>query len=223
MSLFVDASTGEPVDFEIRDVVLAGYTGREQEEVRKHVEELAAHGVPAPERVPCYYRVTPDLVVVQDSIDVLGSGTSGEVEFILLRAGGEWYVGLGSDHTDRDHERLSITHSKQLCAKVVCPQLWRLSEVAPHWDQVILRAFSGPEQRLYQEGPATAMLDPDDILARVEERTGNGLDGVLVFSGTIPLTGELECAERFGAELHDQATGLSLRLDYRVNVMQPLD
>lgn len=223
MNLFVADSTGDPIDFEIDSVVLAGYTGRDQELVRRHVEELAAHGVPGPERVPAFYAATPGMVVAADAIDVLGGETSGEVEYLLLRAGGELWVGLGSDHTDRGLERHSVTFAKQLAPKVVCPRLWRYADVADGWDRLVLRAWSGAERRLYQEGPVTEMLDPEDILARTERRTGRGLDGVLVFSGTLPLAGELEYSDRFAAELRDERDGRSLTLEYTINTVDPLD
>lgn len=224
MTQFHAEPSGEPLEFAAADVVLAGYTGRDQESVRKHIEELAEHGVPGPERVPTFYRATPGLVVAGDRIDVLGSETSGEVEFILLHAGGTLYVGLGSDHTDRGHERVSITHAKQLCAKVVAPGLWRYDDVAPHWDRLVLRSYAGAERRLYQEGPVSAMLDPGDILERVKARAGlDDLADVLVFSGTLPLVGELSYADRFAAELSDEVTGRRLSLEYAVNVIEPLD
>jgi hypothetical protein len=223
MSLFHDAATGAPIAFSPRAVVLAGYTGRDQAAVQRHIDELAEHGVPGPARIPAFYSVTPGLVTTAEAIDVLGDETSGEVEFLLLRSDGELYVGLGSDHTDRGLERASVTHAKQASAKVVSPQVWRHADVAGHWDQLVLRAFVGAERRLYQEGPVTAMLDPEDILERVEARTGRGLDGVLVFSGTLALTGELDCSDRFAAELCDGATGARLALEYSINVVQPLD
>lgn len=220
---FVLADDGGRVDFEPRAVVLAGYTGRDQDAVQRHVEELLAHGVPAPAHVPTFYGVTRGAVVAADAIDVLGGATSGEAEMIFLRAGGELYVGVGSDHTDRKLERESVTYAKQLCPKVVSPQVWRYADLSPHWNRLVLRAFSGAGRRLYQEGPVTEMLDPEDILARVERRTGAGLDGVLVFSGTLPLAGELEYADRFAVELADEETGRTLAVDYAVNVVEPID
>jgi hypothetical protein len=223
LSIFSDAATGAPVPFDVAGVVLAGYTGRDQELVRRHVAELAEHGVPGPERIPAFYSVTPGLVSPARSIDVLGPDTSGEVELILLHSGGELYVGLASDHTDRALERQSVRFAKQLCPKVVCPELWRHADVADHWDRLVLHSFSGAERELYQDGPVTSLLDPEDILDRARARTGRGLDGVLVFSGTVPLVGELQCADRFAAELLDAATGRSLSLEYTVNVVDPLD
>jgi hypothetical protein len=223
MSLFRDAATGAPVPFTPRAVVLAGYTGRDQAAVQHHIDELAAHGVPVPARVPAFYSVTPNLVVAANAIDVLGAETSGEVEFLLLHAGGGLWVGLGSDHTDRGLERESVTHAKQTSPKVVCPDLWGHDDVAGHWDRLVLRSYAGAGRRPYQEGPVTAMLDPHDILERVQARTGRGLDDVLVFSGTLGLLSELDCSDRFAAELVDERTGARLALEYTVNVIEPLD
>ena len=223
MSMFVEAGSGQPLPAEINGVVLAGYTGRDQESVRRHIEELADHGVPVPERVPSFYSVTPGLVVTADSIDVLGSETSGEAEFVLFRSNGELYVAAGSDHTDRALERDSVTYAKQVCPKVVSREAWRYAEVEAGWDRVELRAFAGEDRRIYQEGSAADLLDPEEILGRVEARTGHGLDGVLVFSGTLGLAGELSFADRFEVELRDQATGNRLGVQYRINVIDPLD
>ncbi|HZD69422.1 MAG TPA: DUF2848 family protein [Actinomycetes bacterium] len=220
-----DVASGRRIDVRPRDVVLAGYTGRDQDAVRRHVEELAAHGVPAPRRVPAFYRVTPDRVIVADRIDVLGPETSGEGEFVLLAAGGEVYVGVGSDHTDRGLERDSVWRSKQLCPKVVGPQVWRLADAVPHWDHLVLRSYTGAESRPYQEGPATTLLDPAGILERVRERTAREgePDGLVVFSGTLPLLGRLEFGEAFAVELVDEEHGPALRLAYAVDVAGRLD
>ena len=46
---------------------------------------------------------------------------------MLLNIEGEWYVGIGSDHTDRVLEAVSIRKSKQVCAKPISKELWPLS------------------------------------------------------------------------------------------------
>lgn len=220
---FTEASSGRAIELEVRDVVLAGYTGRDQEAVRRHVAELAAHGVPAPERVPAFYRVTPELVAATDRIDVLGRSTSGEGEFILFRTDGDLFVGVGSDHTDRAVEAQDVAKSKQLCHKVVGTSVWRLADVRPHWEHVTLRSFGDDDERAYQSGPAASLLDPEEILRRVAARTGAETEGLLVFSGTLPLAGELEYASRFRVELADEEHGLRLELAYAVEVKDLLD
>ncbi len=75
--------------------------------------------------------------------------------------------------------------------------------------------------RPYQEGPVTSLLDPEEILRLVAARTGRPLDDVLVFSGTIPLAGELEYASRFRVELADELLGMHLAVAYAVEVQRP--
>jgi hypothetical protein len=224
---FVDDLSGLQIPFEVRDVVLAGYTGRDQEAVRQHVAELAAHGVPAPERVPAFYRVSPDRLVGTSRLGVLGSSTSGEGEFVLFRAGGTQYLGVGSDHTDRHTERDSVRLAKQLCAKVAGTRVWPLAHAAAHWDHLELRSFAGDRAaaRPYQRGPVTALLDPQEIWQRALARIGAGTEpgGLLVFCGTLPLLSELAFDRRFAVELADDACGQTLRLEYEVDAAEPLD
>jgi len=220
---FTEALSGSAVELDLRDVVLAGYTGRDQEAVQRHVEELAEHGVPAPRRVPAFYRVTPDLVAVTDRISVLGGETSGEGEFILFGVDGAQFVGVASDHTDRAVERDDVAKSKQLCRKVVGGRVWRLADIGPHWSHVMLRSYADGATRPYQEGPVASLLDPKEILRRVEARIGRDLEGVLVFSGTIPLAGELTYASRFRVELVDELHAMRLETEYTVEVTDLLD
>jgi hypothetical protein len=214
---------GTPVAFEPSDVVLAGYTGRDQAAVRRHVEELAAHGVPAPKKVPAFYRVTPGLVAATDRIAVLGPHTSGEGEFILFRFDGELVVGVASDHTDRALEREDVAKSKQLCTKVVGGTLWRLADVLPHWGHMTLRSFSDDGPRPYQEGPVEGLLDPEEIWRLVSDRAGGAPEGLLVFSGTLPLAGELAYGSRFAVELVDERHDRRLSVAYDVEVHPLLD
>jgi len=218
---FVDEATARELGFEVRDVVLAGYTGRDQEAVRLHVEELAAHGVPAPERVPAFYRVSRDRVVAARRIDVLGPETSGEGEFLIFRWDGELWIGVGSDHTDRALERESVTRSKQICPKVVAPGVWRLGTLRERWERLTLRSFA--DGRVYQEGPAAALLDPEDIHAMALHRSAGDGEGLLVFSGTLPLLGELIYARRFAVELVDEVRGARLHVEYEIDAADPID
>ena len=68
----------------VRDVVIAGWTGRDPRKVREHVEELALLGVPRPAAVPCFYRAGPETLTSAATIDCLGEGSSGEAEYVLV-------------------------------------------------------------------------------------------------------------------------------------------
>ena len=100
--------------------------------MRHHVDELAAIGVPGPSTVPLYYRGSQSLVLQADAIQVLGSGTSGEVEPVLIQGADDLLVTVGSDHTDRDAESQSIALAKQACPKVLANQAWRFADVVDH-------------------------------------------------------------------------------------------
>src|SRR6185369_7877834 len=114
-----DVDGGAPVELSPRQLVVAGWTGRDSAAIEHHIHELAAIGVPRPSSVPLYYRLAASLLTQAPQIEVLGPGSSGEVEPVLLRAGGRWWLTVGSDHTDREAERAGVALSKQLCPKPI--------------------------------------------------------------------------------------------------------
>jgi hypothetical protein len=99
----------------IETLVIAGWTGRDEAAVERHIAELQALGVTRPRTVPCFYRVGANLLTQTDVIDVTGVDSSGEVEFVLVSLDDALYVGVGSDHTDRKVEAYRVTVSKQMC------------------------------------------------------------------------------------------------------------
>src|SRR5215218_6040179 len=116
---FTVEGSDQPLAFEARRLLIAGYTGRDQAAVARHVAELREHGIPAPARTPALYALAPDRLTTATPVAVVGSQTSGEAEFVLIVSRGVLYVGVGSDHTDRDLERLSVPRSKQVCPKPI--------------------------------------------------------------------------------------------------------
>lgn len=149
---------------QVRQLVIAGWTGRDEAALRKHIRELEAISVKAPKSTPIFYRVSASLFTHATEIQVCGPDTSGEVEFVLIQDDGALRVALGSDHTDRKAETIGVSLSKQLCAKPVSRDTWRYDEVQPHWEKLVLRAWADGE--LYQEGSVAAMRSPEDLLAR---------------------------------------------------------
>lgn len=217
----------EEIHFEMRRMVNAGYTGRDQEKVRHHIEELKKEGVPAPQSTPTAYEMITQLVYFDQEIEVVSDRTSGEAEYVLLCAGDEIYVGVGSDHTDRELESVSIIKSKQVCPNVMSNRLWRLKEVREDWDQIILRSWTSNEEgkkQLYQEAPLSAMMTPEDLMEFIQNRSDDrNLSGMMIFSGTIPiLTGNFLYGSFFEAELFNPRTHRRLHLHYHVQVLDYL-
>src|SRR5689334_12849926 len=125
-------------DVPIHNLIIAGWTGRDRGAVDAHIKELAELGVAPPARTPIFYRVSASLLTTDAAVDVIGTDSSGEVECVLLNRGGEWWVGVGSDHTDRKAERVGVTLSKQLCPKPIASSFWSFNDVEAHWDELIL-------------------------------------------------------------------------------------
>jgi hypothetical protein len=224
MLTFQIHGTEETLSIRPRRVLMAGYTGRDQAAVQRHIDELREHGVPAPTRVPILFPATVDRLTMADEIEVLGDQTSGEAEFVLIYHGGRVYVAAGSDQTDRELEKTSITFAKQVCPNVLSRQVWPYADVRDRWDAIVLRARTrgregeaGPERR-YQEGTLAEMLRPEDLERLVGERVGGELEGTVIYSGTIPIRddGGFAFGGAFTAELEDPATGRILRCAYRV-------
>ncbi len=226
MSIELNIVTGQgvrPRTFDFARMVNAGYVGRNQEEVRRHIEELAAKGIPGPKKTPTLYPVIARTLVSDDAIEVYGEQTSGEVEYVLfILEGEEIYVGLGSDHTDRHLEETDIPRSKQICPNVVSPNVWPLSDVEARWDDLVIRSWAvkGGEKVPYQDGRLGLLMTPRQLMDFVRSRIGT-LDNTVIFSGTLgTLTGGFVYGERFVAELLDPATNRRLELEYEV---RPLD
>jgi hypothetical protein len=61
------------------------------------------------------------------------------------------------------------------------------------------------------------MMTPEDLMALAKGRTDGDLEGLALFSGTVPmLGGEMVFGQRFEAELVDSRRGRTLRCDYRI-------
>ena len=80
---YIDGGS-DRVETAIDTLVVAGWTGRDEAALRHHIEELAAIGVPRPSSVPVFYRISVANLTQADSIEVLGTDTSGEAEPVLV-------------------------------------------------------------------------------------------------------------------------------------------
>ena len=221
----VEADGGRlELEFPVARILDAGFTGKNREGAMKHVEELKAHGVAAPDRIPAYFAVTREMVTTDDEIEVLGDDTSGEVEVVFLFKEDEVYIAVGSDHTDRELEKDSIPKSKVICAKVVSREVWKLADVKPHWERLKLQSWIDVDGKrtLYQEGSLADFLTVDDFLDGVRSVVKDGaLDGMVLYMGTMPsLGGELLFSPTFEGQLSDDVLGRELSFRYSI---RPID
>ncbi|MEL6573285.1 MAG: DUF2848 domain-containing protein [Pseudomonadota bacterium] len=200
----------------ISSVVIAGWTGRDTEAVQHHISELAELGIAPPSQVPLYYRVSNALLTQDNMIEVLGGGSSGEVEPFLVRSNGKTYLGLASDHTDRDLEVYSVAASKQVCAKPVANELWDFDRVKGHLDAMTLKCWIEENGRevLYQDGTLS------NIRPLTELCKGSGFaDGTAMLCGTFAGIGGVRPASKYRMELSDPTNGKTMTLSYGVSTL----
>jgi hypothetical protein len=205
----------------IAELVIAGWTGRDQAAMEAHMAELEAIGIARPKTTPIFYRVAASLLTTDAEIQVAGTDSSGEVEAVILSLPDGLHIGIGSDHTDRKVEAYNITVSKQACAKPLGPMLWRFEDVADHWDELRLRSWTtvAGQRRVYQEGSAVNMRHPFEL---IEKYLGAGATlpvGTAMFCGTLPVIGAIEPGERFEIELEDPVAGRTLTHSYATKTL----
>ncbi|MEM9578077.1 MAG: DUF2848 domain-containing protein [Pseudomonadota bacterium] len=201
------------IDLAIRNLTVAGWTGRDRAAVDHHIAELAALGVAPPSKVPLYYRVSDALLTQAASIQVVGAETSGEVEPLVIRSGGRLYLGLASDHTDRALEVASVAASKQVCDKPVAGALWPWEEVENHLDALKLRTEIEEEGVWvpYQEGTLAAIRPLPDLIADAALA-----DGDAMLCGTLSTIDGVRPARAYRMALTDPVLGRDMSLAYTV-------
>ncbi len=219
ISLSVEGASGrrEELLFTVESICCAGYTSRDKVSAMKHIDELRKLGVKVPDHIPTFYRLAPYILVTdseQSFVEVKGRETSGEVEWVGLLSD-QLYVTVGSDHTDRWLERLSVGLSKQVCQKMISSTAWRYSDLADHWDSLKLRswAITKEGERSYQQGRL------GDILSSEELTSGSGAQkGTVLFSGTFPTNdGKLVYADGYRMRLEDPVLQRRIELRYDVS------
>ncbi|WP_316978659.1 DUF2848 domain-containing protein [Shumkonia mesophila] len=215
-------SPGEnPIAIDIRELVIAGWAGRDTAAVQAHIRELADVGVAPPSTVPLFYRVSAGRLTTAGRIQVLGPDSSGEAEAVLIGGAGRLWVGIGSDHTDRKVEAYSVAVSKEMCPKPVGPEVWPLDVVADHWDRLILRAHAviDGDSVLYQEGPVSGLLRPELLMAKWNGTARPLGDGQAMFCGTLAAIGGVRPATRFEMTLEDPVLNRTIRHGYDIDVL----
>lgn len=212
------------LEIDVKRIINAGYTGRDQKAIQAHIDELKEEGIPAPEKTPTYFPKFADRITQNESFEVLDeSDHSGEAEFALIFDNGKIYVGVGSDHTDRKLETFDINKAKQVYLNTISEDLWDLDDVRNHWDQLILRSWVeiNGERTLFQEATLDMMLPPDDLIERVKELLVDPSDteGLVVYSGTVASLIKVDYSKSFEVEIEDPKLNRKLSQRY---IMRPV-
>jgi hypothetical protein len=221
MTTFYLADTNDALEIDVQELIIAGWAGREQAGIDEHIEELKVIGVTPPSSTPLFYRVSADQLTTAETVQVLGGESSGEVEVVLIGTEQGTFVGIGSDHTDREAEAWSVAHSKQVCAKPVSRQVWTLESVIDHWDELKISSyatFDGKEV-LYQTGGVTGLLHPKDLLQRFGLDEPKLAPGQAMLCGTLPVIGGVRPSEAFRMVFEDPVTGRKIEHFYHTKTL----
>jgi len=225
LDLIIEGDGEKELAFDIRKMINAGLSSRNQEAAQKHLDEIRKEGINLQvEKTPIFFPKLPDRITTSNTVEVLvGSRTCGEAEPVLLLTKGEMYVAVGSDHSDRELEKHDLVVSKQMCPNVISKKVWRYEDVKGHWDDIILRGWVvevDGKRQLYQEGKLGAFMTVDDFLEKTKEHVEGDLTGAVIFVGTVAtLGGKLIYTPGFEAELVDEHAGRTLTCAYSLAPM----
>ena len=129
-------------------------------------------------------------------------------------------VGLGSDHTDRKAETVGVSLSKQMCAKPVSHEICGIADVAPHWDEPVLRSYIGRRGRA---PPLSGRRGGSDAPAgRTFPAYANGEHlpaGTAMFCGTLAVHGGITPAQTFEMELEDPVLRRKITHGYSIQTL----
>ncbi|NKX53674.1 DUF2848 family protein [Arthrobacter mobilis] len=205
--------TGEEIVLSGFTAVVAGYTGRDLAAVQHHIDELAAIGVAPPPEIPMFYPMPPELFDTSGRHTGSEHLTSGEVEPVYIRHAGRYFLGIGSDHTDRDLETQDVAASKRACPKPVSRTVIAVDDLAAlSLDECVARCWVDGDR--YQEGTLSGLRTPKEIVDLFLERTGLGDDDFVCLGGTLPLLdGKFRAGTRWRVRL-DLPGGRFLEHEY---------
>lgn len=204
----------------LENLIVVGFAGKDIEKTMEHIQELEAEGIKCPKSVPVVYQCSKAILTTDDTIDVIADKTSGEVEYLILVRDGKFYIGIGSDHTDRSLEAVSIHKSKQVCLKPYAKDFWAYDEIKDHFDEIKLVSYQvvdGKEIE-YQSGVTSDLLPLKRIITEIEKEISTA--NSLIYTGTVPLKDGFKYGSKFSCKLIDEKLNRELALTYRITVIQ---
>ena len=110
--------------------------------------------------------------------------------------------------------------SKQMCAKPVSREVWRLDDVAAQWDKLVLRSYAiGSERRLYQGERRLYQSYPAANRAVPALRRRRPAAGTAMLCGTLAVHGTIASSDLFEIELEDPVLGRKITHSYRIRTL----
>lgn len=209
------------LELDYQNLFIIGYAGRNMEKTLEHIRELERDlGVPAPKKIPTIFQCSNMLLTQEAAVHFVGEKTCGEVEYIIIKKGDHIYIGIGSDHTDRELEAASVPKAKQVCPKPIGVDVWDYADVKAHWDSIRVESYQTVDNQevMYQRGTLADILPPEKILSELSERLGD-IGDCVIYSGTVPVLNGFKYGTNFRCELTDDTLSRKLTLGYDVLII----
>jgi len=223
IQLTIDSLEGKKdISFEVKKIINGGHSARDKSSVQAHIKEMEKIKIPGPKNIPTFIPLSNNMITTESTIQVQHEKTNGEIEFMLLQKEGEWYVTIGSDHSDRDLATYSIPASKQVYPNIIAPIVWPVNEVVNHWDEIEMKLWVvvNGEKELYQNGKFEEILPLNFWIRKMEELNLNK-HGSAVMAGTIQTKGELKYGERIEFEMNDPVLKRKIHSFYDLFILMP--
>lgn len=220
MNITIETLKGtKELSLQLNNLLVVGFAGKDIEKTMEHIRELEEEGIKCPKSVPVLYQCSKELLTTSDTIEVIGPKTSGEVEYLILVHEGTYYIGVGSDHTDRELEAVSIHKSKQLCLKPFATTFWPYEEIKDHFDNIKLKSTQiiNGQTIDYQHGLTSDLLSLDTIINTLKKEVD--IENSLIFTGTVPLSNGFQYGESFSCELIDEKLNRTIDLSYKIQII----
>jgi hypothetical protein len=225
IDLEVQTSTGmEKLHLEIARTYCLGFTIKDTAKMDRHMEEVEKIGVRRPytDQPPMIFPMATWSTVFGSEAEVQYRRTNGEVEIVTIDNDGELFVTVGSDHTDRKLEQVSIPWSKQVAPNVVCPVVWRWEDVKDHWDQVSMECWvvHNGEKIRYQHASVSEFWSPVEMREGIRGRVAEDKGPILFLSGTVVTDdGKFKYATEWTLSLDDPVLNRRIEHTYHVIVL----
>ena len=204
----------------IKNLVIAGWTGRNVAALEAHIKELEALGVKRPKSVPIFYRVAASLLTTAGCHRGDGRQVErrGRVRAVRAR---RRHVGRRRFRSHRpqgrDHRRHAVEADvRQAGRRRSCGATTRSSRTGTSWC-CARSCRDGGKRRLYQEGPVTNMRSPEELI-RLYTGGDRLAPGTAMFCGTFAVHGGISSLRhvRDGAGRPGARPQAHARLSHRV-------
>ena len=223
-----------PLQVDVRAVRGAGFTSRDRDAVRRMSDERRRRGLSWTATGLWTYRISSYLLTTDESIEVQGPLTGGEVEAVAVFTADDVFVGVGSDQCDREMDPYYLEKPKQMCPHPLSRKVWRLEDIQSHWDELELESqvkvgdavVDLHKFRMAELVPLETWMDYSGLRAGPfatvfycgTGATVPGLEGELERLGLPPETAH-GVGDEFRMRLYDPVLDREIRHSYAVSVL----